>query len=117
MKDATPFNLPVDPVALAIPHYPQIIKRPMDFSTIERKLSASNPSKPDPNYVNPRYVNVDQFVADVRLIFTNCLAFNGPDHPVTAMGKRVEAVFDKQIKQMPPPDEVRCMFLRLVAHN
>jgi hypothetical protein len=34
------------------------------------------------------------------------LTFNGPDHVVTAMGKRVEAVFDKQIKQLPAADEV-----------
>ena len=106
MKDAGPFLNPVDPVALGIPHYPQIIKRPMDFSTIERKLAASNPAKPDPNPSNPRYFNAEQFVQDVRLIFTNCVTFNGPEHPVTQMGKRVEAVFDKQIKQMPPPEEV-----------
>nr|VWO96631.1 Histone acetyltransferase [Ganoderma boninense] len=105
MKDAGPFLNPVDPVALGIPHYPQVIKRPMDFSTIERKLSASNPSKPDPNPANPRYYQADQFVQDVRLIFTNCVTFNGPEHPVTQMGKRVESVFDKQIKQMPPPEE------------
>ena len=107
MKDASPFLNPVDPVALGIPHYPQVIKRPMDFSTIERKLSASNPSKPDSNPANPRYYQADQFIQDVRLIFTNCVTFNGPEHPVTQMGKRVESVFDKQIKQMPPPEEVR----------
>lgn len=78
----------------------------MDFSTIERKLSASNPSKPDPNHGSPRYHNAEQFVQDIRLIFTNCVTFNGPDHPVTQMGKRVEAVFDKQVKQMPAPEEV-----------
>ena len=94
MKDAAPFLNPVDPVALGIPHYPQIIKRPMDFTTIERKLAASNPSKPDPNSANPRYHHADQFVQDVRLIFTNCVTFNGLEHPVTQMGKRVEAVFD-----------------------
>ncbi|KAI0824137.1 Bromodomain-containing protein [Trametes gibbosa] len=107
MKDAGPFLNPVDPVALAIPHYPTIVKHPMDFSTIERKLAASNPAKPDPNNANPRYNAADEFVADIRLIFKNCVAFNGVEHPVTLMGKRVEAVFDKQVKQMPPPEEVR----------
>jgi hypothetical protein len=78
----------------------------MDFSTIERKLASSNPTKPDPIPQNPRYRNADEFVADVRLIFSNCVTFNGPDHAVTAMGKRVEEVFDKQIKQMPAAVEV-----------
>ncbi|KAI0082226.1 Bromodomain-containing protein [Panus rudis PR-1116 ss-1] len=107
LKDAGPFIHPVDAVALNIPHYYDIIKHPMDFMTIERKLQSSNPAKPDPNPANPRYRNADEFVADVRLIFSNCLTFNGPEHPITAMGKRVEAVFDKQIKQMPPPEEVK----------
>ena len=107
MKDAVPFRFPVDPEALKIPHYLQIVKHPMDFSTIERKLLASNPVKPDPNPSNPRYLSADEFVADVRLIFSNCVTFNGPEHVVTQQGKRVEAVFDKQIKQLPPPEEVR----------
>jgi bromodomain-containing factor 1 len=107
LKDATPFRLPVDPEALNIPHYLQIIKHPMDFSTIERKLLAANPLKPDPNPANPRYLSADEFIADVRLIFSNCVTFNGPEHAVTQQGKRVEAVFDKQIKQLPAPEEVR----------
>ncbi|KAK7058255.1 transcription initiation at TATA-containing promoter protein [Paramarasmius palmivorus] len=104
MKDAGPFLRPVDPVALNIPHYPSIIKNPMDFSTVERKLTASNPAKPDSNPANPRYSNADEFIADIRLIFQNCVAFNGPDHVVTAMGRRVEEVFDKQIKNLPPAE-------------
>ncbi|KAF8898359.1 Bromodomain-containing protein [Infundibulicybe gibba] len=101
LKDATPFLRPVDPIALNIPHYPSIIKTPMDFSTVEHKLTSSNPSKPDTNPQNPRYRNADEFISDVRLIFQNCLTFNGPDHAIALMGKRVEEVFDKQIKQMP----------------
>jgi len=106
MKDASPFLRPVDAIALNIPHYPQIIKNPMDFSTIERKLNSSNPAKPDPNPQNPRYHSADDFISDVRLIFQNCFTFNGPDHAVSLMGKRIEEVFDKQIKQMPPTIEV-----------
>lgn len=112
MKDAGPFLRPVDYIALNIPHYPSIIKTPMDFSTIERKLASSNPNKPDPNPENPRYLNADEFVADVRTIFNNALTFNGPDHGVTVMGKRIEAVFDKQLKNMPPSVEVSSLCFR-----
>ncbi|RDX56080.1 Bromodomain-containing protein [Lentinus brumalis] len=115
MKDAGPFLNPVDPVALGIPHYPTIVKRPMDFSTIERKLAASNPAKPDLNSANPRYHTAEQVVQDIRLIFSNCVTFNGPDHPVTQMGKRVEAVFDKQIKQMPAAEEPKAIAPKKVA--
>lgn len=112
LKDAGPFLNPVDHVALNIPHYPNIIKNPMDFSTIDRKLNSSNPTKPDSNSANPRYNHADEFIADVRQIFANCVTFNGPDHPITAMGKRVETVFDKQIKQMPVPEEVCVISIR-----
>ncbi|KAH9043727.1 hypothetical protein EDB85DRAFT_2138423 [Lactarius pseudohatsudake] len=105
LKDAAPFRFPVDAEALKIPHYLQVIKHPMDFSTIERKLMAANPVKPDTNLANPRYLGADEFIADVRLIFSNCVTFNGPEHIVTQQGKRVEAVFDKQIKQLPAPEE------------
>ena len=36
-KDAIYFLEPVDPIALGIPNYPEIIKHPMDFSTIRVK--------------------------------------------------------------------------------
>ncbi|KAF8845416.1 Bromodomain-containing protein [Paxillus ammoniavirescens] len=107
MKDAAAFLHPVDPSALNIPHYPTIIKNPMDLGTIERKLSSSNPQKPDPNSNNPRYNNADEFIADVRLVFSNCVTFNGPDHVVSKAGKHVESVFDKQIKNLPPPQVVK----------
>ena len=78
----------------------------MDLSTIERKLASSNPTKPDPNPSNPRYYSADEFVADVRLVFSNTLKFNGPEHAVTAMAKRLEELFDKQIKNIPPVEVV-----------
>jgi bromodomain-containing factor 1 len=105
LKDAVPFLHPVDAVALNIPHYHSVIKTAMDLSTVERKLNSSNPVKPDPNPSNPRYRTADEFVSDVRVIFSNCITFNGPEHPVTAMGKRVEEVFDKQVKNMPPAQQ------------
>ena len=73
---------------------------------------SSNPTKPDPNPQNPRYHSADEFISDVRLIFQNCLTFNGPDHAISVMGKRVEQMFDKAIKQMPAA-EVSALLLRL----
>ncbi|KAF9518802.1 hypothetical protein BS47DRAFT_1278161, partial [Hydnum rufescens UP504] len=42
-KDTVPLNLPVDYIALGIPHYPKIIRHPIDLSTVDKKFSASNP--------------------------------------------------------------------------
>lgn len=106
-KDARPFLYPVDIVAMNIPHYPEIITHPMDFSTIEDKLNSSSPTKPDPNPGKPRYQTADQFIADVRLIFSNCIKFNGPEHAISLMGRRLEELFDKSIKNIPPPEEAK----------
>ncbi|KAG1766460.1 hypothetical protein EDD22DRAFT_774151 [Suillus occidentalis] len=115
LKDASAFVHPVDPVALNIPHYPTIIKTPMDLGTIERKLMASNPAKPETSSNIPRYYSAEEFVSDVRLVFSNCITFNGPDHVIAQAGKHVEAVFDKQIKQLPPPAEPKPPIVKKVA--
>ena len=106
-KDARPFLSPVDIVAMNIPHYPEIITHPMDLSTIEEKLNSSNPAKPDPNPSKPRYHTADQFIADVRLVFSNCVKFNGSEHAISLMGRRLEELFDKSIKNIPPPEEAK----------
>lgn len=106
LKDAAPFLRPVDPIALNIPHYPIVIKRPMDFSTIEIKLQNSSPNKPPTDLLAPRYRTTDDFVADVRQIFQNCYLFNGPEHFISHQARKLEDILDKQLKQMPPDEEV-----------
>ncbi|CAE6454066.1 unnamed protein product [Rhizoctonia solani] len=104
MKDAVPFLRPVDPIALNVPHYPIVIKRPMDFFTVETKLQNSNPNK-TPEPLAPRYRTTDDFVADVRQIFENCYLFNGPEHFISAQARKLEDILDKQLKQMPGDEE------------
>ncbi|EWC47663.1 hypothetical protein DRE_03283 [Drechslerella stenobrocha 248] len=86
---AYPFYNPVDPVALEIPDYFKIIKKPMDMSEIQRKLNHNE------------YNNANEFEVDVRLMFNNCYKFNPPDSPVYKCGKSVEAIFDERWSQKP----------------
>ncbi|RUS27746.1 Bromodomain-containing protein, partial [Jimgerdemannia flammicorona] len=91
---AYPFLSPVDPVKLGIPHYPKVIKNPMDISTIEKKLN------------NAEYNHADEFEADVRLMFRNCYTFNGPESDVYIMGRALEKIFDEKWAEKPaPPSE------------
>ena len=77
-----PFLSPVDPVALNIPHYHKVIKKPMDLSTIEKSL------------VGGQYENAKEFESDVRLMFSNCYKFNPATDAVHGMGKQYEHEFD-----------------------
>ncbi|KAG9079769.1 hypothetical protein FRC06_007486, partial [Ceratobasidium sp. 370] len=104
-KDAGPFLRLVDPVALNIPHYPLIIKRLMDFNTVETRLQNSNPSKPPVDPLAPRYRTTDDFVSDIRQIFQNCYLFNGTEHFISHQARKLEDILDKQLKQMPPDEE------------
>ncbi|KAG9050562.1 hypothetical protein FS837_004419 [Tulasnella sp. UAMH 9824] len=101
-KNATPFLIPVDPVALGIPHYLDVVKRPMDFATIERKLFATGL---DEGTGTRPYRNVDEWAADVNQVFQNCYLFNGEAHPVSKMAQTVEAAFNKLLKKMPSADD------------
>ena len=83
MPKAAPFLEPVDPVALNVPTYPQIVKNPMDISTLSDKLENGNYSRiPSGQTVGKtpisRMLN-GPFRKDVELIFDNATLFNPPD--------------------------------------
>lgn len=88
---AWPFLLPVDPVAWNIIGYFDVVKHPMDISTVEKKLNAGE------------YKSTAEFEADVRLIFHNCYIFNTPDNEVYQMGQALEAVFNERWNKKAPP--------------
>lgn len=86
---AYPFYQPVD--LAAYPTYLQYVQKPMDLTTIRYKLEHNQ-------YPMPPY---QAFEADVRLIFTNCFAFNPPGTPVNEWGHRLEAVFNAKWSERP----------------
>ena len=63
-KNAWPFKQPVDPIALNIPNYLDIIKQPMDLQTVERNLKRK------------AYATPTQFHADIGKIIRNSYQFN-----------------------------------------
>ena len=92
LKDALPFNQPVDYVTLNIPTYPDVISKPMDLRTIEEKLKAD------------QYASVGAYTADFNQIVENAVIFNGPEHPVTKSAYTIKAAFDKQLSNLPSPE-------------
>ena len=74
-----PFLDPVDPVALGIPDYLDVIKTPMDLSTISTKLGRGDYGRipPGGEYSSPVGKMLHgPFYDDVMLVFGNAMLFN-----------------------------------------
>ena len=68
IKKIDKYNFFAVPVrAEDVPDYYDIIKNPMDFNTMEKKLEKLD------------YDTVEQFEDDVNLVISNCLLYNKPD--------------------------------------
>jgi len=94
---AWPFYKPVEAEELGLYDYTDIIKQPMDLTTIKNKMEGRE------------YATPQEFATDVRLIFTNCYKYNPPDHDVVKMARKLQDVFEYKYAQMPdepdPPVE------------
>ncbi|KAI5235707.1 Bromodomain-containing protein [Aureobasidium subglaciale] len=89
VKSAFWFTKPVDYVSMNIPHYPTIVKQPMDLTTIEHKLKTD------------QYASVDDLVSDFELMVTNCFTFNGINHAASVSAQNLRAYFMKQMQMCP----------------
>ncbi|GMP39405.1 hypothetical protein CsSME_00010251 [Camellia sinensis var. sinensis] len=84
MDAAEPFNAPVNPVALGIPDYFDVIDTPMDFGTICSNLESG-----------VKYMNSEDVFKDVQYIWENCYKYNNKGDYVVELMKRVKKNFSK----------------------
>lgn len=76
------FNTPVDVLGLGLHDYHLIVKKPMDLGTVKTNLEKGVYGSP-----------VD-FASDVRLTFTNALAYNPKGQDVYKMAEKLLSQFD-----------------------
>jgi histone acetyltransferase len=82
-----PFLIPVNKDDVA--DYYEVIKEPMDLSTMEVKLEADN------------YATPDDFIRDAKLIFDNCRKYNNDTTPYAKCANKLEKYMWQQIKTIP----------------
>lgn len=80
------FRDPVDPVALSLPDYYDIVKNPMHLSLAEEKLRRAE------------YPDIVSFANDIRLVFNNAILYNGDDSEVGEMAAIMLRHFEKDLK-------------------
>jgi len=81
------FNTPVDPEAWGLSDYFQVIKRPMDYSTVDKKLDGGG------------YGNLSEFEEDVRLIYSNARLYNSPGTSVHDIATTTLELFEKEYEK------------------
>lgn len=93
-KHAWPFDGPVDTKALKLPDYFAVIKKPMDLSTIKKRLE------------NYWYYDAWECVDDYKTVFVNCYIYNKPTEDVVMMAKQVEQLFLDKLEELPVEEVV-----------
>lgn len=104
--ESNPFRQPVDPTNLGIPDYFDIVKRPMDLSTIKRKLDTG------------MYQDPWEYVDDVWLMFDNAWLYNRKTSKVYRYCTKVSKYFNKNwpiyLKIIDICSYLRCLSKRLI---
>ncbi|XP_068668544.1 uncharacterized protein [Aristolochia californica] len=77
---------PVDPEEL--PDYHEVIKHPMDFGTVRKKLATG------------AYSTLEQFEGDVFLICTNAMQYNAPDTIYFRQAKAIQELAKKRFEKL-----------------
>lgn len=82
-----PFTQPVNKDEVA--DYYEVIKEPMDLSTMEEK------------HEKDLYPTPEDFIRDARLIFDNCRKYNNETTPYAKSANKLEKFMWSQIKNIP----------------
>lgn len=85
---SAPFLQPVDPVALNLPDYLEVVIDPIDLSTVERNLKAGV------------YANSLQFANDVRRIWLNSFTYNAHGSDMFYITLELATYFEKQFREV-----------------
>lgn len=83
------FRNPVDPEKDGAPNYFEVIKRPMDLSTVLKRL--------DDKY----YTTVDKWKEEMNLIWKNAMSYNPEDYYIHMIAKELSDIFRRYCEKIP----------------
>lgn len=59
----------------------------MDFGTVKKKLTFNV------------YTNVEEFIIDMKLVFDNCVRYNGMENQIAKHALEIKNMFEENMKQ------------------
>ena len=86
--DIGPFREPVDWRGLGLDDYPKIVKHRMDLGTVKRKLECQS------------YHMATQCADDIRLIWSNCMAYNADGSDFWMLAKAFQRGFADRYRKV-----------------
>ena len=86
--DIGPFREPVDWRGLGLDDYPQIVKKMMDLGTVKRKLDRK------------QYYTATECADDIRLIWSNCMAYNADGSDFWLLAKSFARRFEDRYRKI-----------------
>lgn len=86
--------------------YPEIVKQPMDLNTVKVFFSMVYLAKT--KLSNNEYHDVYAFANDIRLIWSNCLAYNPEGSAIRDYAIRLQTKFEDRFKHL---EGQRCYFI------
>jgi Bromodomain len=82
------FREAVDPVALRLPDYYDVVKSPMHLELVKKKLE------------NAVYSDIEAFSHDTKLVFENAILYNGESSEVGELAQCMLKSFEKSFKAL-----------------
>jgi len=82
------FHDAVDPVALGLPDYFEVVKNPMHLALVKKKLE------------NAIYPDMELFARDVRVVFENAILYNGDTSEVGELAQSMLVKFDQLFREL-----------------
>ncbi|CAB9525499.1 Bromodomain testis-specific protein [Seminavis robusta] len=86
--DIGPFREPVDWRGLGLDDYPKIVKKMMDLGTVKRKLERN------------QYFSATECANDIRLIWSNCMAYNADQSDFWLLAKSFQRRFEDRYRKI-----------------
>lgn len=84
-----PFYLDLDTQMLLLPDYRNLIRQPIDLSTIRSRLKTGEYDEPD------------RFINDFRLMFDNFYTYHSTNRAMMKLGRITEKLFERKLSQLP----------------